>query len=133
MTDQIEQFEKYPPSYKFRWKAGPYTPPPQVKAGDKVLDEWRGEVEVAGMTDALIPWPAFLHLGKLLPILTGDLVRAVAEESEATITHYWGVSRYHIGEWKKALTGATTKTEVFAALALLKSTPEWRKKHGYSR
>ena len=44
-----------------------------------------------------------------LPILCGDLVRAVCEEDELTVAHYWGVTRYIVEQWKRAISGATDR------------------------
>ncbi len=74
---------KYPSAYRFQFRAGPYTPP-TVAVGTAVHDERCGDVTMAGMTDAPIPWPGFhcergRHKG-LMPILFDGLVRAVVEE-----------------------------------------------------
>ena len=95
---------KFPPPYQFKFRAGPYRPP-SVNVGAKLLDLHLGEVQVEGVTKAPIPWPgANYNRGRhegLLPILCGDLVRAVCEEDENTVAHYWGVTRHMVNEWKK--------------------------------
>ena len=121
--------KNYPPPYQFRFQAGPYLPP-QLPVGKAVKDAWAGMVVVAGMTDALIPWPAHLHLGRFLPILTGDLIRAAVEESEGVVAHYWGISKYHVDQWKRALAG-TKESDVFATLAVLRYNPNFRQMAGY--
>ena len=89
------------------------TMPPTVSIGTVLHDEWRGDMTVDGFTKAPIPWPAaeYQH-GRadvpVLPILCGDLVRAVCEEDELTVAHYWGVTRYIVEQWKRAISGATT-------------------------
>ena len=120
----------YPPPYQFRFAAGPYVAP-QVNAGATMIDEWAGEVKVGGFTDAPIPWPAHKYLGKLVPILTGDLVRAVVEESEGVVVHYWGVTKYHLDKWKRSLAGTENSADVYATLAIKRFDPEFRKAHGY--
>lgn len=124
----------FPPVWQYRFRAGPYTPP-LVSAGAIRHDEYLGDVVVAGVTDALIPWPASnyargRHAG-LMPILTGGLVRAVCEEEELAVAHYWGVTRYMVNQWKCAVAGVTDSNHVFLKIALLRYDPEFRKRWGY--
>lgn len=128
---------RYPlPPYQFQWRAGPYRAP-AVNVGTVLHDEMRGEIAVEGFTDALIPWPGAnypkgrgLERG-LLPILCGDLVRAVCEEDELAVAHYWGVTRYMVEQWKRAISGAKTADGVFTGLALKRGNLEFRRKFGY--
>ena len=127
--------KRFPPSYQFHWQVGPYHPP-VVNVGTKLHDEWRGDVTVDGFTKAPIPWPGakYQHSrgdAQYLPILCGDLVRAVCEENELTVAHYWGVTRYIVEKWKQAITGATTADGVMVGLALKREDPAFRKKFGY--
>ena len=93
-------------------------------------------MKVEGFTEAPIPWPA-ASTGRaggqspLLPILCGDLVRAVCEEDELTVSHYWGVTRYMVERWKQAISGATDPNGVFIGLAIKRDDPEFRKRFGY--
>jgi len=119
-----------PPPSQYRFNAGPYIPP-KVREGQTLHDEWLGEVTVDGFTDSPIRWPATTYRGKLIPILCDGLVRAIVEEVELTVAHYWGVSKYHIDQWKQTLAGGGTASEVFAKLALLKQDPAFREKYGY--
>ena len=126
--------DKFPPPYEFRFRAGPYKSP-QVNVGVTLHDEYLGDVRVDGFTDAPIPWPASTysrgrHAG-LLPVLTGDLVRAVCEEDEITVAHYWGVTRHIVNEWKKAIAECEDSNAVALNIALKRATPEFRKKYGY--
>ena len=126
---------KFPPPLQFRWRAGPYRPP-AVNVGSVLHDEYRDEdVKVDGMTKAPIPWPgAKYSKGRhesLLPILCGDLVRAVCEEDELTVAHYWGVSTYMVDAWKQRLSGAKNSIGVFAGLVMKRTDPAFRKKFGY--
>ena len=96
---------KFPPSYQYHWRAGPYRAP-AVSVGATLHDEYRDDLKVEGFTEAPIPWPAAdYRKGRgvdrgLLPILCGDLVRAVCEEDELTVAHYWGVTQYIVEQWK---------------------------------
>lgn len=130
---------RYPlPPHQFHWRAGPYRPP-VVNVGGMLRDEMRGDIKVEGVTNAPVPWPAAdykkgrgLERG-LLPILCGDLVRAVCEEDELAVAHYWGVTRYMVEQWKQAISGATTSDKVFTGLALKRLDPEFRKRFGYDK
>jgi hypothetical protein len=117
----------YPPPARYRFRAGPYTP---LVVGTTTKDEWYGSVTVAGMTTAPIPWPAFEYRAHFMPILAGGLVRAVLEETEGAVAHFWGVSRYTVLLWRKALAG-TAGADVHARLALLRRDPKFRKRFGY--
>ena len=125
---------KFPPPDEYHWRAGPYQPP-AVKVGAVLHDEYRGDLKVEGMTGAPIPWPAAnYNKGRhesLLPILCGDLVRAVCEEDELTIAYYWNVTRYMVEQWKRAISGATDSNGVFLGLVMKKNNPEFRRRFGY--
>jgi hypothetical protein len=125
---------KFPPPEEYPWHAGPYRPP-VVKVGTVLHDEYRGDVTVDGMTDAPISWPGSKYSKgrheSLLPILCGDLVRAVCEEEELTVSHYWGVTRYMVEQWKRAVAGAKDSNSVFFNLTMKRSDPEFRKRFGY--
>lgn len=126
--------KKYPSPLQFRWRAGPYHPP-TVNVGAILHDEYRGKVRVDGFTDAPIPWPGYTynrgrHNG-LMPILTGDLIRAVCEEQEVVVAHYWGVTSHMVNQWKCAIAEAANSNQVAVNLALKRQDPAWRKKHGY--
>jgi len=125
---------KFPPPSQFRWQAGPYRPP-EHSVGTVLHDEYRGDVKVEGTTNAPIPWPGVSYKkGRsetLLPVLCGDLVRAVCEENEMTVAHYWGVSFYMVEAWKRAISGGKTSDEVFAGLVMKRNDRRFRKKFGY--
>jgi hypothetical protein len=126
---------RFPPSYQFHWRAGPYRAP-TVSIGIVLHDEWRGDIAVDGYTKAPIPWPGakYQHSrgdDQFLPILCGDLVRAVCEENELTVSHYWGVTRYIVEQWKRAISGATTADGVMVGLAFKREDAAFRKKFGY--
>jgi hypothetical protein len=120
------------PLAQYKFHAGPYEAP-KVKKGDKLYDERKGEVVVVRYTKAPIRWPGRKTNTKVgvVPILCGDLVRAVCEEEEETVARYWGVTKYVVDQWKQAIAGASKSTEVFVLLALKRNDPEFRRKHGY--
>ena len=126
---------KFPPPLQFRWRAGPYRPP-VVNVGMVLHDEHRGaDVKVEGVTDAPIPWPAASYrMGRresLLPILCGDLVRAVCEEDELTVCALLGREPLHGGAWKRSISEAEKSNDVFAGLVMKRNDPTFRKQFGY--
>ncbi len=126
---------KYPPPYEYRFNAGPYTPP-QIGVGTMVEDEYAGSVKCVGVSESPIPWPAYKcsagRRSSPMPILTAGLVRAVCEESELVVAHYWGVTRHMVNRWKCAIAKTEDSNEVAVNIALLKSTPEFRARYGYA-
>jgi len=126
--------DKWPPVYQFRFRAGPYHSP-SVSLGTIIHDEYLGDVKVAGMTAARIPWPGSKYNrgrhDELLPILTGDLVRAICEEDELTVAHYWGITRYIVNQWKRAVAGVDDSNQVAFQLALKRVNPKFRAQFGY--
>jgi hypothetical protein len=96
---------------------GPYRTP-RFKYGQKVLCEARGEVKILRLSSGRIPWPMGTNgnLGQLSLVLYGDLARAVRAETNAAVCHHWGVSRFSVSKWRKALgvghTEGTTRWRV---------------------
>jgi hypothetical protein len=130
----VSEKRHWPPVHQYRFRAGPYVPP-AVNVGVKLKDEMLGEVTVDGFTKAPISWPGTefnrgRHEG-LLPILTGALVRAVCEEDELTVAHYWGVTRYMVNEWKQAIAGVKDSNQVIIAIAMKKQDPAFRERFGF--
>ena len=125
----------WPPVHQYRFRAGPYHPP-AAPVGTILHDEYLGDVKVAGMTDAPIAWPGSKYnRGRhdtLLPILIGALVRAICEEDELTVAHYWGVTRHIVNQWKRAVAGEEDSNMVAFNLALKRRNLEFRRRFGYS-
>jgi hypothetical protein len=109
--------------------AGPYRPP-KCKVGTVLKDLHFGEVVVIGKRGG---WPVCAEpsrpgpnpLGEI-PVLTGDLIRAVCEESIHAVADAWGVTDRVVRRWRSVITGK--KTGVNTALALLRSDPEFRRR-----
>ena len=78
---------------------GPYTPP-FVPIGARLKCELRGELEVDGYTNALIPWPVTKGHRKQL-ILCGDLLRALKTESVAAVAFHFGISHALVSELRQ--------------------------------
>ena len=124
----------YPPAFEYPYRAGPYTPP-RLRPGTVVKDLLYGEVTVEGPSNAPIPWPGFhiprgAHKGSM-PIFFDCLVRAVVEEDEAVVCHYWGVSYFTVNRWRSALAKSDDSNVVFSALTMLRTDPAFRKQYGY--
>lgn len=97
---------------------GPYKLPRNAHIGVVHECEVRGELIVTGFTDAPIPWIKGRPREGLGPpslVVRGDLARAIRAESVAAVAWWWGVSRYTVSDWRRAL-GVGRKTEGTAAL-----------------
>lgn len=89
-------------SERFKLLNGPYKSP-KVKIGDELTDEIRGPVVVGTWSKGTIAWPLIRTAGRSAFILTGDLLRAVQNESSLAIQHWWGVSPSTVHRWRKTL------------------------------
>ncbi len=78
---------------------GPYLPP-LVPIGARLRCELRGELEVDGYTNALIPWPTAKGRRKQL-ILCGDFLRALRTESVAGMAFHFGISHALVSELRQ--------------------------------
>lgn len=65
---------------------------PSCRIGSVLTCERWGEVEVVAMGGGAVPWPMCRprRLGKLSPVLCGDLVTAVREESVEELVRLFG-------------------------------------------
>ena len=87
---------------------GSYTPP-RVRVGEELQCEIRGLSVVRDWHDAPIMWPLTWepHKRRTL-IVTGDLVKAMREETLAAVCANWRVGKSTVGRWKRALGIGTT-------------------------
>jgi hypothetical protein len=115
--------------------SGPYNPPP-CKVGDTLHCELFGDVKVAGFSKALQPWPMCKPTSSgsagrpyhgRRPILCGDLVRAIVEESHRAVSYYWDAPMSLVAKWRETVAGSTEAVEF--ALALKRADLEFRKKY----
>ena len=104
--------------------------PPKFKVGGTLRDEMMGDVEVV---DVLNGWPAYREPhrrgpqpDRLIPVLCGDLVRAVCDESINDVAEHWGVQPHQVKQWRRAIAGTDTGVEV--AIALKRADATFRKK-----
>src|SRR5947209_7208438 len=83
---------------------GPYKPP-RSKVGKPLRDRLRGDVIVSAISDAPIRWPMGRvgKSGRLAPVLTKELERAVRTESSLAVRYWWGVGAWLVWRWRKGL------------------------------
>lgn len=87
---------------RFKLLYGPYAPP-KVQLGEQLMDEVRGPVIAGKWSQGRIPWPCVRTAGRSAFILTGDLLKAVRNESSLAIQHWWGVSPSTVHRWRRSL------------------------------
>ena len=87
---------------RFKLRFGPYRMP-RLKPGRRGECEYAGTVRVVAISDAPVQWPLGAVCGHRIPVLCGDLVRAVKTEAACDVAAAWGVSPYLVGQWRKAL------------------------------
>lgn len=91
---------------RFKLLFGPYRAP-TFEYGDVLFCEVRGDLVLCGLTDAPIPWPIGKKRGKgsrgRSIIVSAGLAEAVRRESSQAVAHWWGVSKYTVGLWRRAL------------------------------
>jgi hypothetical protein len=77
----------------------------EAKPGDTLRCARKGDVVVAGMTDAPVPWPFFrTATGRTSLVLTGDLVRAIRNgETTSAIGYHWQIADSMVTAFRKAL------------------------------
>ena len=76
---------------------------PRLKPGRRAECEYAGTVRVVAISDAPVQWPLGRVWGHRIPVLCGELVKAVKTEAACDVAAAWGVSPYLVGQWRKAL------------------------------
>ncbi|HEX5106402.1 MAG TPA: hypothetical protein VFV87_21430 [Pirellulaceae bacterium] len=87
---------------------GPYRMP-RCKIGGKLDCEYAGTLRVVAISDAPVQWPLGVVWGHRIPVVTGDLVRAVKQEANCDVAVAWGVGASLVSRWRKALRVKRTK------------------------
>ncbi|HEY0821115.1 MAG TPA: hypothetical protein VGD46_20175 [Rhizobacter sp.] len=88
---------------KYPLQHGPYRAP-AVQPGDLIdCVRYEGPVCVGGFTRAPIPWPLVEDCGRPQLVLTGDLLRALAQEQTKAVAWWWGVSDQTVRNWRTLL------------------------------
>jgi hypothetical protein len=94
---------------RFQLLFGPYKTP-RFRVGQVVRCQVRGEVRIAGLSDAPIPWPVCKAGKWLVPVVYQGLAKAVRREFEQAVAHGWGIGKWQVWTWRKAL-GVPATTE----------------------
>jgi hypothetical protein len=91
-------------SDRFKLRYGPYRTP-RFRYGSVVKCRVRGDVIIVGITNGRIPWPMGRKPGRGSrgPVVYGDLLKALRQESGVAICHWWGVTGQTVSYWRKAL------------------------------
>ena len=114
-------------------ESGTYSPPPRCRVGSVLHDEMLGDVKIVRMMKEPIRWPlceAPTRPGRNpldeVPVLCGDLVRAVCEETLKTVSETWGVPISMVKRWRAAVAG--NKDNVDTLIAIRRHDPEFRRR-----
>lgn len=126
---EVPKYDSKEQEEKCRLVDGPYAPP-LIVIGGWLKCELRGELQVGGYTNALIPWPAAVgHATQR--IVCGDLVRALKTESLAAVSFHFGICHSLVSEYRQRLgIGRLTpgSLRLFRRTIDLARTPEARAK-----
>jgi hypothetical protein len=95
---------------KDRLRFGPYVMP-RFRLGQSAECEYAGTLRVVAISDAPQQWPLGVVKGHRIPVLCGELVRAVRSESAGDVAAAWGVGSGLVSKWRKALRVMRTKGE----------------------
>jgi hypothetical protein len=110
---------------------GPYRAP-RCRVGRILESAVTGDQVVSGMTGAPIPWPYVQRRGdKRSLIVCGGLEQAIRTESIEAVAYHWGVSRWTVSRWRRALAVQRYNRGTLAAWSRLRDTRlggSWR--HG---
>jgi hypothetical protein len=99
---EVPKYDSKEQEERVRFVGGPYAPP-LVPIGGTLKCELRGDLRVAGYSNALIPWPVAASNNPKQLIVCGDLIRALRTESVAAVKFHFGVSRSLIWEYRQQL------------------------------
>jgi len=98
---EVPKYDSKEQEEKVRFVVGPYAPP-LVPTGGWLKCELRGNLQVEGYTNALIPWPVAVGHQKQL-IVCGDLVKALRTESRLAVAFHFGISGALVSEYRSRL------------------------------
>jgi hypothetical protein len=98
---EVARYDSKAQEERVRFVGGPYAPP-LVPVGGTLQCVLRGEQEVAGYTQALIPWPLAAGHARQF-IICGDLVKALQTESRPAVAFHFGLSRGMVSEFRRRL------------------------------
>jgi hypothetical protein len=125
----VPKYDSKEQEEQFRLVDGPYAPP-LIAIGGWLKCELRGELQVGGYTNTLIPWAVAVGHAQQR-IVCGDLVRALKTESLAAVCFHFGISHSVVSEYRNRL-GIERLTpgsmRLFRCTIDLARTPEARAK-----
>ncbi len=98
---EVSRYESKEQEELVRFVDGPYLPP-IVGIGGWIKCELRGELQVGGYSNALIPWPIAVGKAKQL-VICGDFLRALKTESREAVAFHFGLSRALISQLRSKL------------------------------
>jgi hypothetical protein len=98
---EVPKYDSKEQEEKCRLVDGPYAPP-LIAIGGWLKCELRGDLQVGGYTNALIPWPVAVGHAKQR-IVCGDLVRALKTESLAAVSFHFGICHSLVSEYRQRL------------------------------
>jgi len=77
----------------------------RFEVGSEVACLLRGRAKVCGWSRGPIHWPLIRvgHGGKGAILMTEELARAVRHESQAALSHWWGVCTTTVTHWRRKL------------------------------
>lgn len=98
---EVPKYDSKEQEEKCRLVGGPYAPP-LIAIGGWLKCELRGELQVGGYTNALIPWPVAVGHAKQR-IVCGDLLCALQTESVAAVCFHFGICHSLVSEYRHRL------------------------------
>jgi len=101
LSVEVPKYDSKEQEEKVRFVDGPYAPP-LVTVGGWLKCELRGELQVGGYTNTLIPWPVAVGHARQR-IVCGDLLRALRTESLAAVSFHFGICHSVISEYRQRL------------------------------
>ena len=90
-----------------RLRFGPY-PMPRCKIGGRLDCEYAGTLRIVAISDAPQQWPLGVVKGHRIPVVCGELVRAIKSEAARDIAEAWRGGGL-LSKWRKALRVGWTK------------------------
>lgn len=87
---------------RFKLHFGPYKTT-RFRYGATVVDEWRGDVQIVGLSSAPIPWPIGKVGSNRTLVVYGALAKAIRRESVQAAAHWFGVTPQTVTRWRRMI------------------------------
>jgi hypothetical protein len=126
---EVPKYDSKEQEERVRFVGGPYAPP-RVAIGGWLKCALRGDLQVGGYTNAMVPWPVAAGHHKQL-IVCGDLVKALRTESRLAAAFHFGISLALVSEYRSRLNierFTAGSQRLFWRSVNLARTPEARRK-----